>query len=78
MAEARTRIDKVADALSNKYGLRSAWEGDALKFGGSGVNGHIAVADQSIDVDVRLGLMLSMMESTIRTSIEEALDKHLV
>ena len=76
-AEARKRVDAIADSLSSKYGLSSSWEGDALKFSGSGVNGRIDVSDQSIDVDVTLGFALMMLEGAIRTSIEEAMDTHL-
>jgi len=35
------------------------------------------VADESVEVEVKLGFALSMMESTIRTSLEDAMDKHL-
>ncbi len=77
IAEARIRVDSIAASLTSKYGLSSAWEGDTLKFSGSGVNGRIDVADQSVDVDVKLGFALMMLEGTIRTSIEDAMDKHL-
>jgi putative polyhydroxyalkanoate system protein len=76
-AEARRRVDKIADSLGSKYGLTSAWEGDALKISGSGVNGRIEVTEQSVDVDVTLGFALMMLEGTIRTSIEQAMEKHL-
>ncbi len=75
--EARKRVEAIAESLGSKYGLSSNWEGNALKITGSGVNGQIDVADQSIDVDVKLGFALMMLEGTIRTSIEEAMDKHL-
>jgi putative polyhydroxyalkanoate system protein len=75
--EARKRVESIAESLGNKYGLSSNWEGNALKITGSGVNGRIDVADQSVNVDVKLGFALMMLESTIRTSIEEAMDKHL-
>jgi putative polyhydroxyalkanoate system protein len=78
IAEARNRVDGIAESLSSTYGLSSAWDGDALKFNGNGVNGQIAVADKTIDVDVKLGFALAMMENTIRRSIETAIDKHLV
>jgi len=76
-AEVRQRVENIASSLSGKYGLSTAWDGDDLKISGSGVDGRIAVADETIDVDVNLGFALSMMESTIRTSIEEAIDEHL-
>ncbi len=75
--EARKRVDKIAGTLGSKYGLSSSWDGDDLKISGSGVTGCITVAEQAVDVDVKLGFALSMMQSTIRTSIEEAMDKHL-
>jgi putative polyhydroxyalkanoate system protein len=77
-SEARKRVDEVSDELCARYGLRAAWEGDSLRLNGSGVNACIAVSEQSVDVEVRLGFMLLMMESAIRTSIEDALDAHLL
>jgi putative polyhydroxyalkanoate system protein len=76
--EARQRVSGVADELCDKYGLQAHWEGDDLKIAGSGIDGRIAVAEQSVDVKVKLGFALSMMSSVIRTSIEDALDKYLL
>jgi putative polyhydroxyalkanoate system protein len=75
--EARKRVAGVADALRDKYGVSSSWDGDDLKIDGSGVSGCITVAEQSVDAEVRLGFALSMMSGVIRTSLEEALDEHL-
>ncbi len=75
--EARKRVCGVADELCDKYDLNAAWNGDELKINGSGIHGRIAVAEQSVDVVIKLGFALSMMSSVIRTSIEDALDKHL-
>ena len=76
--EARKRVADIADELCNQYGLSSSWAGDDLKFTGSGVNGCIAVSEQRIDVEVKLGFALSMMSNTIRNSIEGSLDSHLL
>ena len=75
--EVKRRIDAVADSLSAKYGVKADWQGDDMKLSGTGVNGNIAVKDDSLDVDLKLGFALKMLESTIKSSIEEALDKHL-
>ncbi|MGB5246944.1 MAG: polyhydroxyalkanoic acid system family protein [Woeseia sp.] len=75
--EAKKRVDKLSDALGSQLGVRGEWRGDQLKVSGSGVNGHIAVEDDCIEVDVKLGFALMMMESTIRSAIENAMDKHL-
>jgi putative polyhydroxyalkanoate system protein len=76
--EARKRVVNIAETLGTKYGLQTSWAGDDLKIYGSGVKGCIVVADESVAVEVKLGFALSMMESTIRTSLQEAMDKHLV
>jgi putative polyhydroxyalkanoate system protein len=75
--EARNRVSDVADELCDKYGLNATWHGDELRIDGSGIHCRIAVAEQSVDVNVKLGFALSMMSSVIRTSIEDALDKYL-
>jgi len=78
MDEARKRVADIADELCSKYGLNATWSDDELKINGSGIDCRIAVAEQSVDVKVKLGFALSMMSSVIRTSIEDALDKYLL
>ncbi len=75
--EARSRVEAIAGSIEDKYGLRSSWSGDDLKFSGSGVDGCIRVQEDCLDVDVKLGFALMMLEPTIRASIEDAMDKHL-
>ena len=75
--EARTRVDGVAAEFGDRLGLKSEWQGDALRISGSGVKGSIAIGDEFVEVDVNLGFALMFMESSIRSSIEAALDKHL-
>ena len=76
--EARRRVGEIADELCSKYGLSSSWAGDEMQIKGSGINGYIAVKEQSVDVEVKLGFALTMMSGTIRTSIENALEEHLL
>lgn len=76
--EVRQRVEKAAAELAGQYNLRYKWHGDDLKFHGTGVKGRIAVAETTVDVEVRLGFALMMLESTIRASVEGALDHNLV
>lgn len=75
--EVRQRIDNVAESLAGQYGVKANWEGDQLQLNGNGVSGGIAITDDSLDVDLKLGFALKMLEPTIRSTIEDALDKHL-
>ncbi|MBC3376041.1 polyhydroxyalkanoic acid system family protein [Pseudomonas sp. SWRI92] len=74
---AREKADKLAQKLSDSYGLEPQWEGDTLKLKRSGVKGEVHVGEDSIRVDVELGMLMSAMSGTIKTEIEKALDKAL-
>jgi putative polyhydroxyalkanoate system protein len=70
-------VEQVAAEIGNQYRLTSSWDGDDLKFSGSGIDGRIAVSEDSVDVSVKLGFALMMLEGTIRSSIEDTIEKHL-
>jgi len=75
--EVRQRVDSLSASLAAKLNVRTDWRGDEMHFNGSGVNGCIAVSEDCIDVDVKLGFALKLMEPTIRSWIDDALDEHL-
>ncbi|MGE8149310.1 polyhydroxyalkanoic acid system family protein [Pseudomonas frederiksbergensis] len=75
---ARVKADLLAQKLSEQYGLEPSWSGDTLNLKRSGVKGAVLVSEDSIKVDVELGLMMSAMSGMIKSEIEKALDKALV
>ena len=75
--EARRRVDRISGSLADSYRLRSNWDGDDLRFSGSGVSGCIRVGEDCLDMDVELGFALRMLEGSIRASVEQAIDEHL-
>ena len=74
---ARAKAEKLAQKLQDQYGLEPSWSGDTLNLKRSGVKGTVLVADDSLRIDVELGLLMSAMSGTIKTEIEKALDKAL-
>ncbi|WP_223519922.1 polyhydroxyalkanoic acid system family protein [Pseudomonas sp. GL-B-19] len=74
---AREMADKLAQKLSDQYGLEPQWFGDTLNLKRSGVKGAVHVSEDSIRVEVELGLMMSAMSGMIKSEIEKALDKAL-
>lgn len=76
--EARRRADEIAADLREQYSLTSAWAGDVLNVRGSAVNGQLVVAEQFVELEVRLGFALKIMEGPIRAAIEDTIDQHLV
>lgn len=75
--EARNRVVRVAATLEKQFSLKSEWCDDELHFSGSGVQGQIAVSDNRIELHVRLGFALTMMEGPIRSAIEDVLDEEI-
>lgn len=77
LEEARRRADEIAADLKQQYSLTSAWAGDVLEVRGTAVNGQLVVAAESVELVVRLGFALRIMEGPIRTAIENTIDQHL-
>jgi putative polyhydroxyalkanoate system protein len=77
MEEARNRADRIAADLKQQFSMRSTWHGDALKVSGNGVSGQLMVAEDSIELNVRLGFALKLMEGPIRSAIEATIDEEL-
>ena len=75
--EAKRRVDTISGELNEKFGLASSWDGDDMHLKGNHLSGRIAVAEQSIEIHLRLGLSLIMFERRIRAGIEEAIAHHL-
>ena len=75
--EARNRANHIAETLGKQYSLDSHWHGNRLVVDGHGVNGHLDVADDSIDMVVKLGFALRLMEAPIRSAIEGVIDEEL-
>jgi putative polyhydroxyalkanoate system protein len=75
--EAKRRVDQVAEELGGKLNLTSRWEGDDLRVRGRGVTGRIAVAADSVEVHVKVGLPMLMLREPIRIAIEESIDHYI-
>ena len=74
---ARQKAEVVVDKLIERYDVKARWEGDTVQVKRSGANGTVKIDDDSIRIDLKLGMMLSMLSGTIQSEIEKALDKAL-
>lgn len=73
---ARRAAEEVADELSGHLALRTHWEGDTLVARGAGFNGHFHAAPDSVRITVRLGLLLRPLRHSIRSEIDDYLDRY--
>lgn len=78
VAQAKKIAQKTADDLAAEYDLKSEWDGDTLHFSRSGVSGAMAVSENQIRIDAKLGLVLSAFKARIEQHIEHRLDELLL
>jgi putative polyhydroxyalkanoate system protein len=76
---ARSLAEDIASRLHQRFDLAYRWEGDALHFEREGVLGALTVADGEIQIQARLGFLLSLakphIEQEIHASLDEMLDR---
>lgn len=74
-AKARKAVQEVAEKLAERFGVEYAWDGDAMNFARSGVDGRIALAPNALRVTAQLGFLLGAMKGPIETEIRRVLDE---
>lgn len=74
---ARTEVEKLAEALRSELQADYTWNGNKLLFKRSGASGTIDVGPDYIDLDIKLGMALSLLKGTIEESINNRLDAAL-
>jgi putative polyhydroxyalkanoate system protein len=75
--EVREAAEGLAASLERQHGVRSSWQGDTVRIRGAGVDGQMSFHDGLIDVSVRLGLLASMFEQTLKQEVQRYLDEHV-
>lgn len=74
---ARVKAQRIAERLAEQYDVRYEWQGDRLHVHRTGARGSIAVEENRVRVELKLGLLLSGLRGTIEREIGQALDKRL-
>ncbi|MBD3671251.1 MAG: polyhydroxyalkanoic acid system family protein [Gammaproteobacteria bacterium] len=74
----REEVQKLADKLSQELEARYQWNGDRLEFERSGASGFIAIGENNLNIELKLGMLLSPFKGKVEQSISEYLDRHLV
>jgi putative polyhydroxyalkanoate system protein len=75
--EVRSHAEDLAGQLESQYGITARWQGDTVTMRGNGVDGRLEIDDETVRVNVSLGLMARMFESPIRRVINEYLDRYI-
>ena len=71
-------VEELAQGLVKKYGGEYRWDGDQLTYDYSGgVTACVQCGSDDVQVEVKFGMLMSMLKGPISREIEEYLDKHL-
>ena len=74
---ARAEVQKLADRLAGELSASYKWSGDRLEFWRSGADSYIDVGEGRIEMEIKLGMLLTPLKGKIESSIREYLDQHL-
>jgi putative polyhydroxyalkanoate system protein len=75
MKDARAAVERVAERMAEKFGIRHSWDGDHLDFNGSGVKGRIELGKKDVRVTATLGFLLSAFKGSIESEIHRYLER---
>lgn len=59
--------------LSEKFDITYAWDGDAVDFSRSGLDGRIQLAPDELHLTAKLGFLLSAMKGPIESEVRRVL-----
>lgn len=77
MEEAREAANTFAGKLQSKLGVSYEWQGDCMQLDRQGVSGSLALSEGAVDIELKLGMMLTPMKGQIESEIKRQLDKYL-
>ncbi|HTA65030.1 MAG TPA: polyhydroxyalkanoic acid system family protein [Xanthomonadaceae bacterium] len=77
MKEARAAVERVAQKMHEKFGIRHEWNGNELDFHGSGAKGRITLGKKEVHLSLSLGFPVSMFRSSIEAEVHKYLEREL-
>jgi putative polyhydroxyalkanoate system protein len=75
--KARSTVAALAKKLQQDLDAEYHWEGSTLQFSRKGASGHIDVGDGELNIEIKLGILLSPLKGKIEKTIEDEIDQHL-
>jgi len=74
---ARTQVEAFAQSLKEELQIDYEWNGNRLMFRRIGASGTLEVGADALDLDIELGIALSLLAGTIEKDINKKLDAAL-
>lgn len=74
--KARAAAEHVAEELSAEFSMAHEWEENVLHFSRPGVQGNLTLHPKTVEIKVKLGLLLLAMRSRIESEIHRYFDEN--
>ncbi len=74
--DVRSRIEGIAERLSDRLGGSWCWEGDEAVCQARGAEARVGYDDRSISLDVKLPLVLRPLRGKLESKIEEYFERY--
>jgi putative polyhydroxyalkanoate system protein len=75
--ETRKRVESIAQDLKKEYNMDYSWDDNRVNFHRKGASGSVQLGDGFIELDIKLGMLLTPLkgkiEETIRRDIKSKL-----
>ena len=76
-ADARSRLDRAALRITERFGARCQWQGDVLTIEHASVSGAVTLGAAEILVDAQLKFPLALFGARAQAEIARILDREL-
>jgi len=71
---ARQRVDRMAEALGQKFDAECSWQGDVLSIDHPNVSGTVTIEKNEIVVEATLGFLLALFRDRVDEELVRILD----
>jgi putative polyhydroxyalkanoate system protein len=74
--EMRARLEKLADEMHAKLGIKCRWDGDTCQLSGSGIkSGAVRMTSDTVSIEISLGMMAKMLKGQIEAELDKRIER---
>jgi len=75
--EAQKRVEDIAQDLKKEYSMDYSWSGDRVDFQRKGASGSVQLGEGYVELDIKLGMLLSPLKGKIEETLRKDIQSKL-
>lgn len=75
LKDAKAKVERIAEAIADRFDMTYGWSGNTLHFERSGVHGTITVSTKVVHVAAKLGFLLFAIKPAVEREIHRVIDE---